>query len=220
MDEVVITSDDSTSVHSSLFDATYHSRHGAIQESRYVFLNAGLHYYLNYRSLSTVKILEVGYGTGLNALLTAKYIDGKKVQCFYTGLEAYPISESTIMALNYGSILECQELFNMINHSEWAEENKITDNFFLIKKNVLLEKFETDLKYDIIYYDAFAPDIQPHLWEDDMMKKMHSLTRKGSILVTYCAKGSFRRTLEKVGFRVERIPGPKGKREMIRALRK
>ena len=219
MVEVVTTDDESSSVFSTQFNALYHSNHGAVQESRHVFLESGLEYYLQDHSLERVNILEIGFGTGLNALLTAHFIHQSNTSCFYVALEGYPLDENIIRSLNYGQLLNQKQLFEAIHSCEWEKRSEILSNFFLEKKQTLFEAYQSDLEFDIIYYDAFAPCTQAHLWEQEMMKKMYSLTRKGGILVTYCAKGTFRRTLESVGFTVTRIPGPPGKREMIRAQR-
>ena len=219
MNEVVITSDNSSSIYSSQYDALYHSKHGAIQESEHVFIAAGYKFFLEKKPQNNIKILELGFGTGLNALLTARQCQNHNINVEYTALEAYPLSDITIALLNHGTELGSASLFTEIHKSSWNNQVKIGSCFKLNKVKTLFEEYQTSEFFDIIYFDAFAPDIQEELWGLDIMKKMYSFSKKGSILVTYSAKGVVRRTMEEVGFEVERIPGPVGKREMIRATR-
>ena len=224
MNEVVITSDDSPSVYSSQFDALYHSKHGAIQESEHVFINSGLDHFVNSsdyneRGIQTVKILEIGFGTGLNAVLTDDYALKKGISIEYTGLEGYPLSPDTLKEFDNNLGLK-ESHFQLIHKIPWGTNSAISDFMMLKKVQVLFEQFQTDETFDIIYFDAFAPNTQPDLWEIDMMKKMYEASHIGSILVTYCAKGQVRRNMQSVGFDVERIPGPPGKRQMLRAIRK
>lgn len=214
--EVVSTGDSSSSVYSSKFKALYHSRHGAYQESDHVFIQSGLAYF-NDNNPGSISVLEIGFGTGLNALLTALYAQQHSTQIIYTTLEAYPLSEDVLQYLNYGELLQARDTFDKIHRAPWDQNCSLTEQFEIDKRLIKFEDFRTMDTFDVIYFDAFAPNTQPALWEEDMMKKMHTFSKNGSILVTYCAKGEFRRTLEKVGFTVERIPGPPGKREMIRA---
>ncbi len=224
MNEVVLTSDDSSSIYSQKFDALYHSKHGAIQEGLHVFINAGYKHFLN-NSLrkknknSVVKILETGFGSGLNALLTLIETEKTNTLVKYQTIEAYPLQSPLLSQLNYTDILGYVEEFNLIHTVKWEDYVGINDLFKIKKRNCLFEEFFSDEKFDVIYYDAFAPNTQKELWSIDMMKKMHSLSKIGSILVTYCAKGVVRRTMEEAGFEVSRIPGPPGKREMLRAVR-
>jgi len=217
MNEVVLTSDFSSSVYSENFDALYHSKHGAIQESKHVFLSMGYDFFIKETCQQSIKILEIGFGTGLNAFLTLLESDKRNVFCDFTTLEAYPISQKIQNQLNYGEKLGEKQLFQRIHSIEWGHATPLTSRFKLLKIKTLFEKYQSDEIFDVIYFDAFAPNTQEHLWEEEMMKKMFSVTKNGSILVTYCAKGKVRRTLEHVGFKVDRIPGPPGKREMIRA---
>ncbi len=219
MNEVVLTSDDSSSIYSSRFDALYHSKHGAIQESQHVFIKSGLQEFIHSRKTQELNVLEIGFGTGLNALLTWIEAESRNINISYTGLEAYPITDDLFHKLNYSSILDCENEFNSIHSSPWNELYTIGRSFTLFKKKCLFQEFEDEKRFDVIYFDAFAPNTQKELWNLDMMKKMYSLSQNGSILVTYCAKGVVRRTMQEAGFEVSRIPGPPGKREMLRAIR-
>jgi len=219
MNEVVITSDSSPSVYSSQFDALYHSKHGAIQESMHVFLKSGLSAFRN--SLAepkqSIAILEIGFGTGLNSYLTLKYAQKHELTMRYTGLEAYPLSDSVLSS--YLKHFNQDEDFKIIHNCAWEKNNPLSSHFDLTKKKVLFQDFDTKNTFDIIYFDAFAPNTQPELWEVEMMKKMYEFSHIGTLLVTYCAKGQVRRNLIEAGFEVERIPGPPGKREMLRGIR-
>jgi tRNA U34 5-methylaminomethyl-2-thiouridine-forming methyltransferase MnmC len=219
MNEVVITSDQSSSVYSSKFDALYHSKHGAIQESKHVFLASGLDEFIDRTGKASVDILEIGFGTGLNALLTLIHSQSKDLSVQYSALEAYPISLEILEGLNYTSILGYKKAMDQMHSTPWNMPIEISTHFKLHKIKTLFEEFRSEETFDVIYFDAFAPNTQEELWNLDMMKKMYSLSHNGSILVTYCAKGVVRRTMQEAGFEVFRIPGPPGKREMLRAIR-
>lgn len=198
-------------------DEHYHSTHGAIQESMHVFINAGLNYFNNSKELT---ILEIGLGTGLNAFLT--YIESKKkgTPINYTGIEAYPLTKEIIENLNYPEQLnemDNKAVFKLLHECNWNKEVNITDSFLLTKLNVLLQDYKVKKQYDLIYFDAFGPGVQEEMWTREVFEKMYQSLAVGGILVTYCAKGEVKRTLKSVGFEVENIPGPPGKREMTRA---
>ena len=222
MNEVVLTSDDSSSVYSSRFDALYHSKHGAIQESIHVFVKSGLHYFVSskfYSSEHPITILEIGFGTGLNAYLTLLDTCSDSVKIGYTALEAYPLEYDVLNSLNYTKILGHKDEFKRIHELEWNKPENLSKDFTLHKVLTLFQDFKSEISFDIIYFDAFAPNTQQELWDIDMMKKMYSLSHNGSILVTYCSKGTVRRNMQEAGFDVSRIPGPPGKREMLRAIK-
>lgn len=214
-DEVrhVISKDGSSTLFSPHFDEHYHSIHGAIQESMHVFIGAGLKQF----EQNEVRILEMGFGTGLNALLTLIHGSEKKVE--YTGLEAYPVPQELLDKLNYPHELgaEAVEKFQKIHDAEWEKAESISPNFLLSKHKIQLEEFANETHYDLVYFDAFAPSAQAELWTLDIFQKMYALMANGGILVTYCAKGDVRRAMIAAGFQVEKIPGPPGKREMLRA---
>lgn len=216
MDRTLVdTEDGSHSLYVPLLDEQYHSRHGAIQESQHVFLQMGL----APREESQVRILEIGFGTGLNALLTAL---APSPAIDYIGVEAYPIRAEEAAQLNYaGLVPEGQPVFDWLHTSPWGEWSNCpqVDGFRLFKLAERFENFDLDEAVHLIYFDAFAPDKQPELWTEAMFQKMARLLLPGGTLVTYSAKGSVRRTLQSVGLEIEKLPGPPGKREMLRALK-
>ncbi len=213
-----ITQDGSHSLFSPQIGEAYHSRHGAIQESQHVFLKMGLAPFLAERD--EVKVLEVGLGTGLNALLTLLAAEETQKHIKYTAIEAFPINVETAKGLNYVELLNAghfMQSFLDIHLCQWEEEQQISDQFRLKKLETRLEQLALFDQFDCIYFDAFAPNAQPELWTTAIFQKMYELCRPGGVLVTYCAKGDVRRNMLSAGFTVEKVPGPPGKREMLRA---
>ena len=218
-EKLILSQDGSHTIESAQFGVTYHSKYGAIQETQTVFIDAGLHYQLE-QNKSQIKILEMGFGTGLNVLMT--FLDAKESDSridFHT-IEAYPISLEAVHDLNYPELLglekaEIEQFYKM--HSS-IESIELSDKFSFTKHLTFLESFETKEKFDVIYFDAFAPSSQDHLWTEDVMSKLAGLCNNGAVLTSYCAKGSFKRALKSTGFLVEGLPGPIGKREMTRAI--
>ena len=218
--ETIITGDGSTSFIHPELDETYHSRHGAIQEAVHVFIKTGLETTISKNSLNTVSVFEMGLGTGLNCLLTALWSIENAVAIDYTGIENTVLSEEQIESCNYVAAINVQkaaDLFKKIHTSKWNSASELTPNFVLNKIESNIEQFNSLKKFDVIYFDAFGPRVQPFLWESPILYKMHEMLRTGGYFVTYCAKGSVRRSLIEIGFEVERLPGPPGKREMLRA---
>lgn len=202
---LVITADGSHSVEIPEWKVFYHSMHGAIQESMHVFIEAGLKYWWNaHADVAECRVFEMGFGTGLNALLTLK--TGKKV--VYETVEAFPLEQEITDSLNFGGA--------ELHSCAWNTVLAITPTFSLKKVQGNLLDY-TPGQADVIYYDAFAPDAQPELWTEAIFEKLYSIMAPGGVLVTYCSKGSVRRALQAAGFVVEKLPGPKGKREMVRA---
>ena len=217
--ELIITEDGSHSIYVKELDETYHSSHGAIQESDHVFIKAGFDYVLmNHPDSPHLNILEFGFGTGLNALLTAKRssINGKVK---YETLEKYPLPEDIINALNYGENLGNDFLFKKIHSVEWEKEIEITTSFSIKKTKTDFRDYHSSNKYHLIYFDAFAPGKQPKLWEKSMFIKCYNLLSNGGVLVTYSAKGQFKRDLKAIGFEVDSLTGPPGKFEITRAIK-
>ena len=216
----IITKDGSHTISIPELNVTYHSVHGAIQESLHVFINAGLQPVLNSPATGSLSILEVGFGTGLNALLTAIEAEKTEKSIYYVALEPFPLNNSVIHLLNYCELLDRQDLqenFIQLHQCEWNKSIAVTEQFLLHKSGKPLQQFEHAAKFDLVYFDAFAPSAQPELWTTDVFKKMIGLMHPGGILVTYCSKGDVRRAMQAAGFLVEKIPGPPGKREMVRA---
>ena len=219
--EIIITSDGSTTIHLPEWNEQYHSKHGAIQEAYHVFLLAGLEE-VKKQNLDTIHILEIGFGTGLNTLITYLEALKKDLNINYIGVEAYPIDIKEIEQLNYVSELKSTELkpiFNKIHTVSWEENHAICNNFSLLKRKQFFQDIEDKNAFNLIYFDAFGAQNQPELWTEEIFLKMHNALKENGILVTYSAKGSVRRAMQNVGFMVERLPGPPGKREMLRATK-
>lgn len=214
--ELIRTSDGSDSLYIVSLDEHYHSTFGAVQESIHVFINAGL---LTFTS-SPITIFEVGFGTGLNAWLTLlqSVRSGQKIN--YICIEKFPLSRELFETLNYPAFLgENPDIFLQMHQSPWNEKVQLTEQFNLYKISGDLINLNYSLlpQFDLVYFDAFSPEKQPELWEIDIFKKLFSQTSHNGKLVTYCAKGSVRRALKESGYITERIAGPPGKREMLRA---
>jgi tRNA U34 5-methylaminomethyl-2-thiouridine-forming methyltransferase MnmC len=221
--KIILTGDGSHSISVPELNVTYHSIHGAIQESLHVFIQAGLIDSRMFDYVGVHHVLEIGFGTGLNALLTLIEADKHKNRIYYTALELYPLNESETKQLNYCEQLDLPQyktLFEKMHECNWEEMREITEYFRLTKIKCNLLEYTTENSFYIIYFDAFAPNAQPELWTRKVFDKMYSLLQPGGILVTYCSKGDVRRNMIAAGFEVEKLPGPKGKREMLRARRK
>jgi len=212
------TADGSLTLYVPNLDEHYHSMNGAVQESQHVYLDAGLlHYIQNNGNIppTGIQMLEFGFGTGLNAFLTALEAEKQKVKIHYTALEKYPLSPEITTQLNYSTAN--QSLFQNIHQSGWGSPISITPYFTLQKLAIDFALFDYPSCYDVVYYDAFAPDKQPEAWSQELFDKLFSSMNPKGVLTTYCAKGSIRRMMQQAGFFVERIPGAAGKREMLRA---
>jgi len=194
----------------------YHSKHGAIQEAYHVFIHSGLYLFKN----QDLNILEIGFGTGLNAFITLIEFQKRNLKINYTGVEAYPVSEVELDQLNYLEELESisrKKDFNLMHASPWEEVVEINSQFTLKKEQKLFKDINEFNTYDLIYFDAFGARVQPELWTVEIFRIMFNAMKSGGCLVTYSAKGSVRRAMLEVGFLVDRLPGPPGKREMLRA---
>lgn len=211
--EIVTTKDGSSSIYLPAFDEHYHSVHGAVQESRHVFLRMGWEPLAE--KPEAISILEIGFGTGLNAWLMLQEADrfpAKQIR--YRSIEAYPVKEDDAALLNYA---EDRERFLSLHKASWEKPFAVSPNFTLVKNEIRLEHFNPGEEFDLVFFDAFAPRVQPELWSAEVFRKMFSLMKKGGRLVTYCSKGEVRRNMIAAGFTVEKLPGPPGKREMLRA---
>jgi len=223
--EVIITADGSNSLYIKELDEGYHSVHGAIQESTHVFINAGFKKVCSNVGETTceINILEIGLGTGLNVLLTLLDAKNSNIKINYTAIEPYPIDTDVAEHLNYVQLLsdeKLQMIFEKIHTCDWDLPIKFSENFSFCKIKNTVQQCVLDTKYDLIYFDAFAPRVQPELWTEEVFSKIYSATKPGGVLVTYCAKGEVKRVLKRSGFEVESLQGPPGKREMIRAIKK
>lgn len=216
--DLVQTKDGSYTLFNKELDEHYHSIHGALQESLHVFIKSGLQFFIdNNHTQKDISIFEMGLGTGLNAYLTFLETKNLEHSINYNSIEAFPLEWKLVKQLSYFE----NACFEQIHTCPWNETTSISEKFMLHKIEGNIEAL-TPNKYrpcNIIYYDAFAPSAQVHLWEKPVLKKMYDILGKNGILVTYCAQGQFKRNLKELGFEIESIPGPPGKREMTRAIK-
>lgn len=223
--EIISTEDGSTTFFIPEWNESYHSKHGAIQEAYHVFIRNGLDLLKDKKEIS---LLEIGFGTGLNALISCLESDlsGQKVN--YTGLEKYPISKEELNLLNYSKVLVefnpelklneeiTQNIHSQIMNSTWESFQEILSNFNLKKiQTDFLEFTFPENEFDLVYFDAFGARVQPELWTSDLFQKIYNSMKLNGIFTTYSSKGSVRRALLEVGFEVQKHPGPPGKREML-----
>jgi tRNA U34 5-methylaminomethyl-2-thiouridine-forming methyltransferase MnmC len=216
----MVTGDGSHSIYLPALDEHYHSRHGALNESLHVFIQMGLR--AKALAQPNLRILEVGFGTGLNALLTAGAVLDLGVNVHYCSLEAYPLPMEEVLPLNYVQQIGSEwaaSHWEKIHRAAWGVPTRIHPAFELHKVETLLENHALEAPVDLIYLDAFAPEKQPELWTEAIFQQLHDWLAPGGALVTYCAKGAVRRAMLAAGLRVERLQGPPGKREMLRAWR-
>lgn len=215
--EIRKTDDGSNTIWADQYQETYHSTKGAITESNHVFIEAGFNH-----SSGPVNIFEVGFGSGLNALLTLIASEASQRQTIYHSVELNPVPIELAIQLQYPEQTEIQyrDKFEAMHHSSWDCAVKISPFFTLHKISGNLLFLESEINYDIVYFDAFSPNTQPELWKEEIFNKIYQLLKPGGILTTYCAKGDVRRTMKSVGFKTERLPGPPGKWEMLRATKK
>ena len=208
-----MTEDGSFTLRSDQFGETYHSVYGARSESEHVFISAG--YAMTDKN--PVSVLEMGFGSGLNAWLTLLEAEKLRRKTLYTALELFPLNGSQWEALNLNRRGSEAGYFKAIHEAAWNQRIPLTDFFSVRKLQVDIILWKPDDFFDVVYYDAFSPEVQPELWSADVFSGIRGVMNPGGVITTYCAKGTVRRTLQSLGFEVERIPGPRGKREMIRA---
>ncbi|WP_117881325.1 tRNA (5-methylaminomethyl-2-thiouridine)(34)-methyltransferase MnmD [Aureibaculum luteum] len=218
--EIMITSDGSTTIHLPDWNEQYHSKHGAIQEAYHVFIDKGFN---EIALTENISILEIGFGTGLNAFIT--YLESKKSirNIDYVGVEAYPVENEDIIKLNYVTELKVENekpIFDEMHTIAWEKEHQLSNEFSLTKREQFFDAIDDVNRFNLVYYDAFGARVQPEHWTAIMFQKMYNALKVNGILVTYAAKGSVRRAMQEVGFTVERLPGPPGKREMLRAIKR
>lgn len=214
--EIIITSDGSTTIHLPEWNEQYHSKHGAIQEAYHVFIKQGL----QAMNSDKIDILEIGFGTGLNCFITYLEAQKSKLTIDYVGVEAYPVKQEEIDKLNYCEALNANEhegVFSKLHKLPWNTKCTINETFSITKRKDFFRNIEDNNAFDLIYFDAFGARVQPELWTISMFQKMKDALKENGVLVTYSAKGSVRRAMQEVGLKVERLSGPPGKREMLRA---
>ncbi|PTX44135.1 tRNA U34 5-methylaminomethyl-2-thiouridine-forming methyltransferase MnmC [Christiangramia gaetbulicola] len=221
--KIIKTEDGSVTIHLPEWNEQYHSKHGAVQEARHVFLKMGLYHYIENFDPEEISILEIGFGTGLNAFLTLVEAERIDLKINYTGVEAYPVSAEEVLQLNYPEASQAEEWevkFKEMHTIPWEERSEISKNFSLEKQQKKFDEIEDKALFDIIYFDAFGARVQPELWTEEIFSIMFKALKNNGVLVTYAAKGSVRRAMLATGFQVEKLPGPPGKREMLRAVKK
>jgi len=214
--KIIQTLDGSTTIHIEDWDECYHSRFGAIQEAQHVFIKNGLSLFEN----GTISILEIGFGTGLNAFITLLESQKLHQTIDYVGVEAYPISAEEVLMMNYVPELKAENqriLFEKMHECNWEESIILNEDFLFTKRKQFFTDIDDIEKFDLIYFDAFGFDVQPELWSTDIFRKMYKALKPNSVLVTYAARGVVKRSMIEVGFTVEKLEGPPGKREMFRA---
>lgn len=217
--QIITTADGSHTLRVNEWHETYHSIYGAVQESKHVYIEAGLKPLL--QKSKSVSIFEMGFGTGLNAFLTMLESSKAAVKTYYETVEMYPLNESEYSVLNYAkTVSSAQEyLLQKIHKAAWNRAVDLNPNFTLAKYDNNLLDYQTSHTFDLVYFDAFAPDIQPELWSENVFEKIYSLMNPEAVLVTYCSKSIVRKSMQRVGLQVKKMPGPVGKREIVRAVK-
>ena len=232
--KIITTSDGSKTIFLPEWGEQYHSIHGAIQEANHVFIKHGLHHYYHSElsgkacrsfvseSKNELSILEIGFGTGLNTFITLLEAENLNLKVNYVGVEAFPVSMDEVSELDYPlqlSVDDKDDIFKKFHEVSWEEQIAISEDFKLTKRKQDFSEIADLNTFDLIYFDAFGARVQPELWTESIFRIMYSALKLNGVLVTYSAKGSVRRAMQEVGFTVERLPGPPGKREMLRATK-
>lgn len=215
--EIITTEDGSSTLYVPGLNEHYHSVHGAIQESRHIFIQAGIQHY----GQNNIHVLEAGFGTGLNAFLALLDARENEREIVFHSFEKYPLTAEEVAKLNYTTLFTVEEtdLFRQLHSVPWEKDVPITPYFTLHKHEADFSEVDFTEQFDIVFFDAFAPDVQPRLWSADILRGFYNALKPGGILVTYCVKGIVKQALREVGFSLKRLPGPPGKREMLRATK-
>ncbi|WP_298393354.1 tRNA (5-methylaminomethyl-2-thiouridine)(34)-methyltransferase MnmD [Flavobacterium sp.] len=216
--EILTTKDGSTTIHLPDWDESYHSKHGAIQEAYHVFIKSGFSLF----EQNKLSILEIGFGTGLNAFIT--YLEAQKStkSIDYVGVEAYPVAAEEALQMNYVSELNASnelEIFNSMHSTDWETRCLIASEFYLTKRKQFFQDITDENAFDLIYFDAFGFRVQPELWSFEIFQKMYKALKLNGVLVTYACRSSIKNAMIECGFKVEKLPGAPGKREMLRAIK-
>jgi tRNA U34 5-methylaminomethyl-2-thiouridine-forming methyltransferase MnmC len=210
--KIVRTKDFSDTLFSTTYNEHYHSTYGAKNESYHIFINAGL----KQISKKNISIFEMGFGTGLNAFLTALIVSEQRLYAKYTAIEKHPVLASIYQQLNYADKSH-ERLFQKLHQVDWGKQQVINSHFSIQKIEKDIINYQHQCNYDLVYYDAFSPDSQPALWSIEIFERLYNSMNNNGILMTYTVKGDVKRALKAVGFQIEKLPGPKGKREILRA---
>lgn len=212
-----LTEDGSHTLYVDKLDEPYHSSHGALQESMHVFIQQGL----LTKEKTRLRILELGFGTGLNALLTMRFANQANLEVHYHAVEKYPLKRTEYSQLNFEQVIDevPDGFLNLMHDAEWETSVQLSSRFTLFKEEADFRSMNPPGNFDLVYFDAFSPDKQPELWSAEVFSTIQKSTRRGAVLVTYSSNGAVRRTLISCGFKIEKVPGPPGKIEMIRATR-
>ena len=222
--QIVATADGSNTIYNALVGENYHSRNGAVQESRHVFVHSGLEYFLEYSGTdnNAISILEVGFGTGLNFLLTADLCTRQQISLTYTGIEAYPLTDEMLSQTGYDQYVPAPIWHGLLQNyrASLASPTQLNDHVQLQVAATTLSEFTSTLKYDVIYFDAFAVAHQPEMWSEEAITHTLNFLKPGGVFVTYAITGNLKRTIKALGLKVEKAPGAPGKREMLRAVSK
>ena len=217
--EIHTTNDGSTTIHLPDWNESYHSKHGAIQEACHVFIKNGL----SFINKNKYSILEIGFGTGLNAFITFLHSKNNNHTIDYVGVEAYPIEPEEALLMNYVAVLNATNdaaIFKIMHQSNWDEKIEISNIFSLVKRKQFFQDITDENSFDLIYFDAFGYRVQPELWSLEIFKKMYTALKINGVIVTYACRSSIKKAMIESGFTVEKLPGAPGKREMLRATKK
>ncbi len=221
--QLINTSDGSHTIKHLGLNETYHSTHGAIQESRHIYIQQGLHYVIDQFHPRSLRILEMGFGTGLNALLTMIDEKADNIKKTYHAIEVYPVPDDILEQLNYPDHLHHQKAaqsFSELHKAAWNKDVKLNADFTIHKMHADICSLELrEDFYDVVYFDAFAPRVQPEIWSKSVLANVIGAMGNKGVIVTYCANGQFKRNLKDLEMQVEEVPGPPGKRVMVRAYR-
>lgn len=219
--DFVLTADGSKTLYNAEIGECYHSKHGAVQESRHVFIKTGLEYYVQQTGALDIAILEVGFGTGLNFLQTADFMKDKSFRVNYVGIEGFPLPLTTIADTGYNETVDATVWSTYLNTYELALQKtaQVHERLQLTIEHTLLMDFQSDQQFDIVYFDAFAAVHQPEMWNDVALGHIARFVKPGGIFVTYAITGNLKRSMKSLGFSIEKAPGAPGKREMLRATK-
>ncbi|WP_019038891.1 tRNA (5-methylaminomethyl-2-thiouridine)(34)-methyltransferase MnmD [Psychroflexus tropicus] len=219
---IITTQDGSKTIRLEEWNEHYHSTHGALQEAKHVYIKAGLDHFASLHDVEKLRVLEAGFGSGLNALLASQWAIQNNIIVDYLGLEAYPITQDEKEALDYNKLIDAanqKTIFDEMHNCKWEQWVKLSPNFKLKKLELKFSELGLKQVADVVFYDAFGPRVQPELWEASVFERFYEALKPGGLLVTYSVKGTAKRALQGLGFRVEILEGPPGKRHMMRATK-